>query len=77
MSSKTVTHHMSVNLIGLLRNYKGKKINIFSDEAGKEMTDLQARAYIEECQAKGWTKIPCGECDGFDYFGGGCPGHNI
>lgn len=27
--------------------------------------------------AKGWKKIPCGDCEGFDHFENGCPGHPI
>lgn len=70
--------HMSINLEGMLRNYKGKKINIFDDENGKTISDTEARKYISECLAKGWKLIPMGGediCKGFDYFGGGCPGH--
>ena len=69
---------MSMNLEGVLRNYKGKKINFFNDENGKELTDKEARQYIQECLGKGWKKIPLGgedNCEGFDYLGGGCPGH--
>jgi tRNA G37 N-methylase TrmD len=68
---------MSTNIEGLLRNMKGKKITILTDDNGKKMSDKQARAAIAELQAKGHKLIPCGDCEGFDPFGGGCPGHTI
>ena len=72
--------HMSINLEGLLRNYKRKKINIFDDENGRPVSDKEARIYIQECLSKGWKVIPMGGeniCEGFDYFGKGCPHHEI
>ncbi len=72
------THHMSMNLEGLLRNYKRKKINIFSDDNGRELSDKEARQYIAELQAKGHKLMPMSDnCEGFDPFGGGCPGHEV
>lgn len=69
-------HHMCMSIEGCLRNYKGRKIKIFNNDDGSMATDQQARAYLAECQAKGWKVIPMGEaCEGFDYFGNGCPGH--
>lgn len=80
MSKTTHTkRHMSLNLSGLLRNMKGKKIRIFDDENGDTISDTEARKYIAGCQAKGWRVIPmCGEdvCEGFDHQTG-CPGHVI
>jgi hypothetical protein len=70
------THHMCMSIEGCLRNHKGRKIKIFSEDDGSMTSDKQARKYLAECQAKGWTVIPFGEpCEGFDYFGHGCPGH--
>jgi hypothetical protein len=74
----TKTYHMSVNIEGLLRNYKRKKINIFSDDNGNTISDKDARAEIARLQALGHKLMGCGkECEGFDPFGGGCPGHEI
>jgi hypothetical protein len=72
---KTTKWHMATNIEGLLRNMKGKKINFIDDENGKTMSDSQARKGIAELQAKGHKLIPSGDCEGFDPFGGGCPGH--
>jgi len=72
--------HMSINLEGMLRNYGKKKINIFEDEDGKIISDKEARIYIQQCLSKGWKVIPMGGndcCEGFDYSGGGCPGHEV
>lgn len=66
---------MSLNIEGCLSNYRGRKINIFQDETGKFISDKEARKYLAECQLKGWKLIPMGDCEGFDHFGGGCPGH--
>ena len=68
---------MSVNLQGLLNNYKRKKINIMEDDSGRQLTDKQARLEIVRMQALGHKLMPCGTCKGFDPFGGGCPGHPI
>lgn len=70
-------HHLCINLEGFLRNYKGKKINIMQHDTGKPMTDREAREYISELQSLGHKLMPCGECEGFDPFGKGCPGHEI
>ena len=69
------TYHMSTNIEGLLRNMKGKKINFIDDENGNQMSDAQARKEIAELQALGHKLIPSSDCDGFDPFVGGCPGH--
>lgn len=67
--------HMSCNIEGLLRNMKGKKITFMTDDNGKQLTDAEARQEIAKLQAKGHKLIPTGDCEGFDPFGGGCPGH--
>jgi hypothetical protein len=69
--------HFAVNIEGLLSYHGRKKIRILMHDDGSPMTDGEARLYLAECQAKGWKLIPGGDCDGFDYFGKGCPGHAI
>lgn len=68
---------MSVNIDGMLRNYKRKKITFMDDDNGKPMSDAEARYEIAKLQALGHKLIPCGNCEGFDPFGGGCPGHPV
>ncbi len=72
---KTTKYHMSTNIEGLLRNMKGKKITFIDDDNGNQMSDAMARKEIAKLQALGHKLIPSGECEGFDPFGGGCPGH--
>jgi hypothetical protein len=74
---KNVKFHMSVNIEGLLRNYKRRKINIMEDDNGNKLTDAEARAEIARLQSLGHKLMPTAECEGFDPFGGGCPGHPI
>ncbi len=71
------TRHLSTNIAGLLRNYKGRKINIFTDDNGNTMSDTEVRKELAELQAKGHKLIGPEDCEGFDPFGGGCPGHPI
>ena len=40
------TMHMSVNLEGILRNSKGRKIRFIEDDNGKILSDKEARAEI-------------------------------
>lgn len=68
--------HMQANIEGMLK-WKKKLNGLMDDENGKPMTDKEARTYLQQCLAKGWTLIPCGDCEGFDHFGGGCPGHPV
>jgi len=72
-----IKRHMSTNIESLLRNMKGKKINFLEEDNGKPLSDKEARLAISELQAKGHKLIPSGYCEGFDPFGGGCPGHQI
>lgn len=76
MEKFTTIRHMSVNLEGLLRNFKGRKINILSDDSGRQLSDSEARQEISRLQSLGHKLMCCStECEGFDPFGGGCPGH--
>jgi len=72
-----IKRHMSTNIEGMLRNMKGRKINFLDDDNGKALSDKEARTAIAKLQALGHKLIPSGDCEGFDPFGGGCPGHPI
>jgi hypothetical protein len=69
--------HLCTNIEGLLNNMKGKKINFFDDDEGNQMSDKEVRKNLAEAQAKGHKLIGSDDCEGFDPFGGGCPGHEI
>lgn len=68
-------YHISTNIEGLLQNCKHKKINFMVDDNGRPMTDKEARAEIARLQKLGHKLIGPANCEGFDPFGGGCPGH--
>jgi hypothetical protein len=70
-------HHMAVNIQGLLNFHGRKKIRCMEDDDGNPVSDAEARAYLAECQAKGYKLIPRTDCEGFDPFGKGCPGHPV
>lgn len=72
-----IKRHMSTNIEGVLRNYKNRKINFIDDENGNTLSDSEARKVLAELQAEGHKLIPCGDCEGFDSFGKGCPGHPV
>jgi hypothetical protein len=72
------TYHMSVNLEGLLRHYKRKKINIITDDNGRQLSDAEARLHIHNLMAQGHKLMCCSNnCEGFDPFEKGCLGHAV
>lgn len=72
-----ILHHTGTSVDGMLMHFKNKKITIMEDGDGNRISDKEARAFLAECKAKGWKKFPNGECEGFDHFDKGCPGHEI
>ena len=71
-------YHMAVNIEGLLRNYKNRNMNgLLLDDNGKRLSDTEARAYLNDCLSKGIKLITSQECEGFDPYENGCPGHPI
>ena len=70
--------HLSIDIQGILNNYRNKKINFIQDDNGKMLGDKAARVELTFLLSKGHKLISCAnECIGFDPFGGGCPGHTI
>jgi len=72
-----VQFHMCTSIQGLLNNYKRKKITFITDDNGKAMSDKDARKELAELLKKGHKYIPSSECEGFDPFEHGCPGHEV
>ena len=73
-----IKRHLSTNIEGVLRNFKRRKMDgLFDDENGNPMSDKEIRKTLAELQAKGHKLIGSENCEGFDPFGGGCPGHPI
>jgi hypothetical protein len=68
--------HLSVNIDGLLK--QRRKLNgFFDDENGMPMTDKEIRDECNRLKLLGHKLIGSDKCEGFDPFGGGCPGHEI
>ena len=71
-----VIYHMSVMIESLLTNTKGKKSTFYHDN-GERMSDKEAREELRLLIKKGHKLIPLDNCECFDPFGGGCPGHEV
>ena len=73
--------HMSVNIRGMLDHCRRKSMaGLIIDDKGRELSDEEARNYLYNHLEKGHKVLPMcdeDECPDFDYFGGGCPGHDI
>ena len=69
--------HMCLSVRGALMNWSDRQFDgVFTHDDGRSMTPMEAKAALLDELAKGHEVIPCGPvCDGFDYGGGGCPGH--
>lgn len=68
---------MSVNIRGMIRN-NPDLTGMVDDDNGNPCSHEDSLAFLNECLAKGWTKLPLSsDCEGFDHFGDGCPGHPI
>jgi hypothetical protein len=70
--------HLKVSIDGFLANFKRKNMGgLIEKEDGTTMNDRDARIYLAECKAKGWKYLPTADCEGFDHFDKGCPGHIV
>jgi hypothetical protein len=66
---------MSINVEGVLNQYKRKKINFCSHEDGTEMSDAEARFIFLKARNEGKRVLPMSEdCYRF-CFEKGCKGH--
>ena len=71
--------HMSLSVRGVLRNWDPSEWVGVVTENGRPLTTDEFRERLFDELAKGHEVIPYGKevCQGFDYSGGGCPGHEI
>jgi hypothetical protein len=69
--------HMSLDVRGALLNWKPRDYqNLLVDGSGRTMSSREAKWTLIQELALGRVVLPLSmECDGFDYSGGGCPGH--
>lgn len=72
------TYHMKQSIAGCLRNNRVGTIDFLKDKNGKFLSDAEARIELSKLLEAGHTVMPVGDdCEGFDVFGGGCPGHEL
>ena len=70
------TFHMKQSIAGCLRNNRIGTIDFLEDGKGNPLSDAEARIELNKLLEAGHTVMPVGDdCEGFDVFGGGCPGH--
>ena len=75
MSARKV--HSKLDIRGALLRSDEELRGIF-EENGRTLTVREARMFLMGHLAKGHKVLPCSEnCEGFDYFGGGCPGSSV
>ncbi len=73
--NKSVTHHMSISVGGVLDQYKRKKIRFCSEEDGTPMAPEKAKQIFLMAQYEGKKVLPMNaDCTRFCYQKG-CPGH--
>lgn len=80
MKKITGHRHMCVNIRGMLNHFRRKSMAGLIVDKGRELSDEEARNYLYDHIEKGHKVLPmCNEdeCPNFDYFGGGCPGHDV
>jgi hypothetical protein len=78
MSSTRIVH-MSLSVRGALKNWDDSDFSglMINEETGEYLTSSQAKDALLDELLKGHEIIPFGApCEGFDYGGGGCPGHD-
>lgn len=70
-------YHGRLNVRGFIRNnrYPDGYRGVFRHDDGRSMTPDEAHDALLDELKKGREVIPLGECDNFDYAGGGCQGH--
>lgn len=72
--------HVCLDLRGALLNWNPREWRncVTDSETGRTLTPREVKAGFLDELAKGHKVIPFGEaCEGFDYAGGGCPGHEM
>ena len=73
------TFHIHLSVRGALRDFSKRQLKgMFRFEGGRECTADEAKDHLLECLAQGKEVLPMGQaCEGFDFAGGGCPGHDM
>ena len=70
--------HLCLSVRGAIRNYRDWIGAMTNSETGEALTASEIQDALMDELTKGHEVIPFGEpCEGFDYAGGGCPGHPV
>ncbi len=74
MSTRIV--HVCISVRGAIRNWRDWRGSITGDDGRRLKTQDEIQNALMDELAKGREVIPFGDpCEGFDFSGGGCPGH--
>lgn len=74
------TGHIHLDVRGALSNMSRRELaGMFTESStGRKLSADQAREVLMDHLEAGRRVIPIGPaCEGFDYAGGGCPGHEV
>jgi hypothetical protein len=77
--ARTRTMHVSLSIRGILATWSNRDLEgLLQDvETGRKLTAAEVRQALAAALANGRETLPIGEpCEGFDFGGGGCPGHD-
>lgn len=73
--------HVSLNIRGVLATWGSRSLEglLANNETGELLTPHETRKALEALLASGCESLPIDDppCEGFDYGGGGCPGHLV
>lgn len=70
------TYHVAQSIAGCLRNNPVGTIDFIEDGKGNILSDANARIELNKLLEQGQKLLPTSDdCEGFDAFGKGCPGH--
>lgn len=72
--------HCHLDVRGAIKNFSKRELaSLFKNpENGRWLTADEAKDALLDHLAAGRVVLPMGPaCDGFDYSGGGCPGHAV
>lgn len=69
--------HLCMSVRGALRDWTPRHHGVLIRDDGSRATAEEYRTWLFDQLAKGHEVVPVGPaCEGFDYAGGGCPGHD-
>ena len=76
LSPKWRTFHIHLSVRGAIRDFSKRQLKGMFRVDGRECTADEAKDHLIEALAQGKEVLPFGPpCDGFDFSGGGCLGH--